>query len=738
MEKSGGKLGDGLLSGVGRALKVGAVAVGAAAVGGLGTALVKGFARLDTLDQATAKLTGLGHSAETVQTIMDNALASVRGTAFGMGEAATSAAGAVAAGIKPGKDLERTLKAVADASTIAGTDMGSMGAIFNKVAASNKVQMDVINQLHDAGVPALALLAEQMGVTAEEASKMASKGKIDFATFQSAMESGMGGAALKSGETFSGAMDNVGAALGRVGANLLSGIFPQLKDGLGGIQDMLAPLEDGAKKFGAAFGGIVALVVKGDFTAGLRDAFGWEEDTPIVSFIFDLRDNIGALVSEVSGGVQAMVAAFQDGGDDVTSSGLAGFMESVGLAARKVADFVSGTLMPALSNFGGWVVANKDWIIAIAVAVGGAAIAMKAWTTAIAIWQGITKAATAIQFAFNLVMAANPIMLVIMAIAALVAGLVYFFTQTETGRAIWETFTQVVGTAMTWLWETILKPIFDAIGAIFGWLWDNIILPIVTSIMLYVGLWAAAFEWLWNTILKPVFDKIGEIFTWIWETIIQPIINYIELAVKAWGIIFDWLWANAIKPALDKVGEIFTWLWDTIIKPVADFIGGAIETVGNTIEDVFGGISDFIGNAFQSVLNVVRGPINALIDLINGVIGGLNSISVDIPDWVPLVGGQTWGLNIPKIPRLAEGGIIRKTQGGILANIGEGRYDEAVVPLTPEFMESLAGGGKRTENRPIYADGTLLGWLRQEAGKEAQLVFNRQLNRGFASTVGSR
>src|SRR5690606_34196247 len=156
--------------------------------------------------------------SKTVAKHKENALASGRGTAFGMVDAATVAAPAVAAGIKPGKQLERNLTLVGDAATIAGTGMGEMGAIFNKVAASNKVQMDVINQLHDAGVPALALLADQMGVTAEEASKMASAGQIDFATFQAAMEKGLGGAAQASGNTFRGAMANMGAALGRLGA----------------------------------------------------------------------------------------------------------------------------------------------------------------------------------------------------------------------------------------------------------------------------------------------------------------------------------------------------------------------------------------------------------------------------------------------------------------------------------------------------------------------------------------
>lgn len=257
---AGKGFGSVLMDGLNSIGKVGALAVGGTIAAGVGTALVKGFNRLDALDQAEAKLSGLGHSAKTVDQIMDNALNSVRGTAFGMDEAATVAANAVAAGIKPGVELERTLKAVADASTIAGTDMASMGAIFNKAAASNKVQMDIINQLHDAGVPALTLLADQMGVTAEEAAKMASEGKINFETFQAAMEAGMGGAALESGSTFSGAMDNVMASLGRMGAGLLSGVFPDMKEGLSGLLDAMAPLEEVAKNVGAAIGEFVTFI----------------------------------------------------------------------------------------------------------------------------------------------------------------------------------------------------------------------------------------------------------------------------------------------------------------------------------------------------------------------------------------------------------------------------------------------------------------------------------------------
>src|SRR5690606_13803504 len=123
--------------------------------------------------------------------------------------------------------------------------------IVNKVATADMMQMDVANQLMDAGIPILQLVGEEMGVTAEEARKLASEGKVSFETFQRAIESGMGGAALESGNTFSGAMDNVMAALGRVGANLLSGIFPDMKNGLKGLIDALGPVEQIAKDVGA-------------------------------------------------------------------------------------------------------------------------------------------------------------------------------------------------------------------------------------------------------------------------------------------------------------------------------------------------------------------------------------------------------------------------------------------------------------------------------------------------------
>ena len=258
MERAGKGAGKRLSSGLGKSLRTGAKVAGAGLATVLGASLVKGFGRLDGIDQAEAKLKGLGHSSKSVTKIMDNALASVQGTAFGLDAAATTAAGAVAAGIKPGKELTKNLKLVADAATIAGVGMGDMGAIFNKVAASNKIQGDVIAQLSDAGIPIVQLLGKELGKSAEEVVELASKGKINFKTFQAAMESGLGGAAQASGKTFRGALANVGAALGRVGAKLLGGVFPKMPALFGAATSALDGLGPKAEAAGAAFGNLVS------------------------------------------------------------------------------------------------------------------------------------------------------------------------------------------------------------------------------------------------------------------------------------------------------------------------------------------------------------------------------------------------------------------------------------------------------------------------------------------------
>lgn len=201
-----------------------------------GLTLAKGFNRLTGIDDAKAKLKGLGHDAESVTEIMNSAMESVKGTSYGMDAAATTAASAVAAGIQPGKELTRYLSLTADAAAIAGASMADMGSIINKVQTSQIAYTDDLNQLADRGLPIYQWLAEAAGITAAQVKEMASEGQISSQMFLDAIEKNIGGAAKIKGESsFTAAISNIGASISRIGANFLDaggkggGFFSTLK-----------------------------------------------------------------------------------------------------------------------------------------------------------------------------------------------------------------------------------------------------------------------------------------------------------------------------------------------------------------------------------------------------------------------------------------------------------------------------------------------------------------------------
>ncbi|MCL2107435.1 MAG: tape measure protein [Oscillospiraceae bacterium] len=202
-----------------------------------------GFDRAMNIEQARFKLQGLGHDTDAVDAIMKRAGASVKGTAYSLSDATSVAAGLVAAGVDAGDSLERSLKLVADASAISGRSMDEMGMIFNKIAASGKMSANEMNQMMKAGIPIQQLLADTMGVSAEKVRELVSEGKVGLPEFQDAIEKGMGGAALKVGETFQGAVANFKTSFARMGADFIGPFTTALTPAIGivtGIVDDIA------------------------------------------------------------------------------------------------------------------------------------------------------------------------------------------------------------------------------------------------------------------------------------------------------------------------------------------------------------------------------------------------------------------------------------------------------------------------------------------------------------------
>lgn len=135
----------------------------------------------------------------------------------------------------------------------------------------------------------------------------------------------------------------------------------------------------------------------------------------------------------------------------------------------------------------------------------------------------------------------------------------------------------------------------------------------------------------------------------------------------------------------------FSGIWNGITEifgAVGSWFSNIFKGAYRGITDAFSGISNFFKGIWDGATSGVKEAINFILRGINMVISGVNKIHFDIPSWVPLIGGKSFGISIPEIPYLAQGGIINQAT---LAMIGEaGR--EAVVPLEHnlQWMKELA------------------------------------------------
>ena len=268
LQQTGKKLGPTLGSTLGSGLRnVGAgltryvtkPALGAAAAIS-GATLWAGWKRMTAIDNAKVKLEAIGNSAKDVEGITQSALKSVEGTAYGLDAAMTASASAVAAGVKPGKELTKFLTAISDAAAVAGTDMNDMGYIFNSVATKNKASNKELKEMAQRGIPIYQYLAKELGVSEEKVFELAKSGEINLRTFRKAVSKNIGGAAKEIGsKTITGAIANVKASMSRIGANFLgsaddkNSFAGKMLPFLNNMMKNMKPLEEQAKKWGASF-----------------------------------------------------------------------------------------------------------------------------------------------------------------------------------------------------------------------------------------------------------------------------------------------------------------------------------------------------------------------------------------------------------------------------------------------------------------------------------------------------
>ncbi|MEV6836765.1 phage tail tape measure protein [Streptomyces sp. NPDC051133] len=314
--------------------------------------------------------------------------------------------------------------------------------------------------------------------------------------------------------------------------------------------------------------------------------------------------------------------------------------------ARTVGGTLASYLVPAANAVGtafsataGWLKEYGAWLIPVGVAALGltAVLSAQAITTgivagvfavyrgAILLWSSVTRIATGVQAAFNAVMSANPVGLVVVGLLALGAALVVAYNKSATFRAIvqgawqgiqsaamtaWQGFIkpalsgiwaglQAVGTAASWLWSSVLSPTFSAIatgakilvavvvvavvtpivlafkvlGAIGSWLWTNALQPAFAGI-------AAGAMWLWNSALAPAFRGIAALGVWLYGSILKPVFGAAMALIRDVGAVGMWLYRNALQPAFHGIVTLVSWWW-TGVTVIFGYFKAGVHALGS-------------------------------------------------------------------------------------------------------------------------------------------------------------
>lgn len=246
----------------------------------------------------------------------------------------------------------------------------------------------------------------------------------------------------------------------------------------------------------------------------------------------------------------------------------------------------------------------------------------------------------------------------------------------------------------------ILQPIIDNLPSILDslvtTLMDNLPILIDGVISLVMGLVRATPQIIISLLqsLPTIIEKvISGLLSCLPQLIEGAIMLVIELVAHLPEIILSLI--QAIPKVIESIGKallesapklwnaftkIFSNAWEKvkeIFAKIPEWFSDIFKNAVKGIKDAWNGVKTWFKNLWDGIWSVVKTPINWIIDGINSLIDGLNSLSIKIPDWVPVFGGQTWGVNIPKIAKLAKGGFV---EGGTPFIAGEAGA-EAVIPL---------------------------------------------------------
>lgn len=289
----------------------------------MGPLIQGGMTRSLQIEQARFGFEGLG---QDVEASMQSALDAVRGTAYGLGEAATIAQLFGASGIEAGDQMTGALRGVAGVAAMTGRSFSEIGQVYQNVAGIGHLTNNDLNSFAVRGLNAAKILGDQMGLTEQQVREMATNSEISFEQFAMAMDDALGEHATKANETFKGAMANLKAAMSRIGADFFTSafaglrkVFNALSPAIDTVHEALMPLLEAFDIFARHQGRNLANWIKGlDF-----------------SDLFDTLSHLPAIFNNTFRAIKAILAPVRDAFRDIFPSDGINNLQAIAMAIQR-------------------------------------------------------------------------------------------------------------------------------------------------------------------------------------------------------------------------------------------------------------------------------------------------------------------------------------------------------------------------------------------------------------------
>ena len=653
-------------------------------------------------------------------------------TFIGLGDSAKSAVSKTEALVKANQAFGGT-----------GENLKGVAQAYGQMAASGKVTAENINQLTDNNTALSASLKDtvmQMNPQLKQYASFneaVSDGAVSMEMLDKAMQKaadGSGSATKTIRDTWSGFNEDLSQAL-----------VPTLEALTPVINALIDKMDDWGKGAGKA----VANVVK-----YFQDLFQKLQENAATLAFLEAWDNIksafGSIVSIIANVINSFLGINTETTKNATSidnvaKSIAVFAGKLSEVTKKIADFLKkiSESETAMSVLKGTLVVLASAFATFKVAEGilGVINAFKTIGT-------VAKyAMVPVKALFGLIIA-NPFVAIAVAIAAVVAGLIYFFTQTETGKKAWQSFVDFLSQSIeaikqfftglgTWfseLWTSTVegaKTIWNGITEFFSGLWNGIVTIITNVFATIASAVTGAYNWFVTTFqplisfYQSIFNLIGSIINVAFQLILAIIRGAYQLVIGAWkglsgffGGIFNAV-SSVVSSVFSAIGSFASSAWGvvrSIWSAVSGFFSGIFNSVRSVVSGVFSAIGGFassawsrisgvfsgVGSFFSGVFNGAKSAVSGVFAAFGGFASNAYNAITGVFDGLGSFFSGLFGGIKDTIDRVLGGvtGTIDKISGainGIAGKLG-GMFKGSMVVGLPEFNLSSSGYGLSTNS----------------------------------------